>query len=295
MQQHSGYSTARVALETTLLLHGVPKASGAKLGAELSEIVRQAGAVPCLVGVEGGRAVTAMDGAGLVRMLGKASTPKVNTGTLGVALAGGGDGATTVSTTMEMAAMAGIRVFATGGLGGVHKGLGDSPGGRLDISADLMAFTRFPVAVVTSGCKSILDVINTREFLETLGVPVVGWKTDRFPAFYTRDGGIGLDARFDDMGGLAKFVRHELARTRRGVVVCNAVPEADEIDAEQFAQWLHKAEERAREHGAVGRAVTPAVLGALHELSDGVTLRANIALVKSNAKVAAELAVAMAM
>lgn len=222
-------------------------------------------------------------------MLAAGTTPKLNTGSLGAAVSRGTGGATTVSTTMELAAGMGIRVFATGGLGGVHKGLTQ----RLDISTDLLAFTRFPVAVVTAGCKSILDVINTRELLETLGVPVIGYRCDRFPAFYRRDGGVGVDARFDDAAELGRFVRHEMARTCRGVVICNPIPSEHELGEAKWNGWLAEAERRAVAAGAAGRDVTPAVLGALHSVSGGETLRANIELVKHNVAVGAQLAVAI--
>ncbi len=246
-------------------------------------------AEPKLIGVHAGSPVAGLSDAQLGDLLATASVPKLNTASLGPALFRKQHGATTVSTTMELAAGAGIRVFATGGLGGVHQGLVN----RLDISADLMAFTRFPVAVVTAGCKSILDVINTRELLETLGVCVVGFQTDRFPAFYTRDGGVGVDARFDDVDELAQFLDHELIRTGRGVVVCNPIPQRDALDEKQFAIWLSQAQERAHKHHAAGRDVTPMILQGLHELSGGATLRANIALVKNNVTLAAKLAAKM--
>lgn len=280
----------RLALESTLLLHGVPREAAMPLAAELSQIAVAAGAEPVLLGLRGEAERRCVLGEGdLLGMLeaGAAGIRKLNTGMLGAAVAQGVDGATTVSTTMELAAAKGIRVFATGGLGGVHKGLER----RLDISTDLMAFTRFPVAVVTAGCKSILDVVGTRELLETLGVPVVGYRCDRFPAFYRRDGGVGVDARFDDVGALAKFVRHELARTRRGVVVCNPIPAEHELAEGDWLRWLAAAEAEAFAAGAVGRDVTPAVLGALHRVSGGATLRANVELVKHNVAVGARLAV----
>ncbi|MFN8817274.1 MAG: pseudouridine-5'-phosphate glycosidase [bacterium] len=287
----NGGSGGRVALETTLLLHGVPRERAMGLYTELCDVVRQQGAEPCLCGVVRGRMTASMTEADLAGLLAEPSVPKLNTASLGVALHRGRSGASTVSTTMEIAAAAGIRVFATGGLGGVHKGV--TGGGRLDISADLAAFTRFPVAVVTAGCKSILDVINTRELLETLGVPVVGLRTDRFPAFYMRDGGIGVDERFESEADLAAYLAHELPRTGRGVVVANPIPPEHELPAATFATWLAHAEAEAAAHRAEGRDVTPAVLGALHRLSGGATLRANVELVKHNAAVAAKLAVGM--
>lgn len=296
---------ARVALETTLLIHGVPPDAARPLADRLAAIVRAEGAEPALVGVVDGAAVVGMTDGQLDQLLaaangpghgGPGSIPKLNTGNLGPALFRGTHGATTVSATMELAAAAGVRVFATGGLGGVHR----TPAGaapHFDISADLGAFARFPVAVVTSGVKSILDLAATRELLETLGVCVVGYQTDDFPAFYMRrcDKALGasvgpVDARFDDAGELAAFIRFELDRARRGIVVCNPIPVEHEVSPIDWRRWLAAAEGRAHAAGAGGRAVTPAVLGALHEVSEGATLKANIALIENNARLAAQIA-----
>lgn len=307
---------ARVALETTLLLHGVPRPQAAELARELAEIVRARGATPAFVGVVNGRPVVGLGDSDLETLLAAPEVPKLNTASLGVAMHRKQHGATTVSTTMELAAGAGVRVFATGGLGGVHplRALtpthGTPPGAQpaplpagaaqaspawssdlhLDISADLAAFTRFPVAVVTSGCKSLLDVISTREALETLGVPVVGFRTDRFPAFYLRDGGIGVDARFDEVDELAAYVASELPRTGRGIVVANPIPAGDELPRAQWENWLAQAVAHAASHQARGRDVTPTILQALHLLSGGATLRANLALIRANAALAADVA-----
>jgi len=279
----------RLALESTLLLHGVPAAAASGLADELARLAFANGAEPVLMGLTQGGVAGQLTARALSALLAAGTTPKLNTSSLGAAAAKGLAGATTVSTTMELAAGAGIRVFSTGGLGGVHKGLAQ----HLDISTDLLAFTRFPVAVVTAGCKSILDVVGTRELLETLGVPVIGYRCDRFPAFYRRDGGSPVDARFDDVGELARFVRRELARTCRGVVVCNPIPAEHELPEAQWSGWLAEAERRAATAGATGRAVTPAVLGALHEVSGGATLTANIELVRHNVTVGAQLAAAI--
>lgn len=303
----SGKTRPRVALETTLLVHGVPADAARPLAGRLAGIVRAEGAEPAIVGVIAGRAVVGMTVAELDELLvvaaaeggcGARSIPKLNTGNLGAALFRKTHGATTVSATMELAAAAGARVFATGGLGGVHPTLaGSAP--HFDISADLGAFARYPVAVVTSGVKSILDLAATRELLETLGVCVVGFQTDDFPAFYMRraDRSAGLvgpvDVRFDDADELAAFVGFELARTGRGIVVCNPIPVEHEISLTDWRRWLAAAEGRAHAQGASGRAVTPAILGALHEVSGGETLKANIALVENNAKLAAQIAVRM--
>ncbi len=275
-----------VALETTLLAHGVPKGEGTRLAEDLAAIVRKHGAEPCVVGVVAGVATVGMNAAELGELLSATSVPKANTANLGVLLHWGSHAATTVSTTMELAAAAGVRVFATGGLGGVHPDIAC----HLDVSSDLAAFTRFPVAVVTAGVKSLLNVEGTREVLETLGVPVIGYRTNRFPAFYLRESDAKVDARFDDPASLAAFVFAEMSRTGRGVVVCNPISEQDEIPRVDWERWLDAAQTRAEDAGVSGRDVTPFILGVLHEVSGGATLRANIALVKSNAALAAQLA-----
>jgi pseudouridylate synthase len=278
-----------VALETTLLLHGVPRGEGGTLAAELESIVREHGANPVCVGIVAGRPIVGLNQTELAALLEATKVPKANTANLGVLMHRGEHAATTVSTTMELAAAAGVRLFATGGLGGVHQGYGQ----HLDISADLAAFTRFPVAVTTSGVKSILDVVATREALETLGVPVIGFRTDHFPAFYLRESDARVDARFDDEASLAAFLASELARTGRGVVVANPIPHEHEIARADWDRWLAQATREAAESGAQGRDVTPALLGRLHAVSGGRTLKANIELVKSNAALAARLAAAM--
>lgn len=275
-----------VALETTLLVHGVPKAAARPLAEQLNAIVESEGATPALVGVINGTPTVGMTHDELDEMLSAESVAKANTANLGVLMARKRHAATTVSATMELAASAGVRLFATGGLGGVHPGYAT----HLDISSDLTAFTRFPVAVVTSGVKSILDVESTREALETLGVPVVGYQTDAFPAFYLRESAASVDARFDDPDELAAFIAAELARTNRGIVVANPIPHADQIDPAQWSDWLSQAQHAADDAGATARARTPALLAALHELSAGRTLEANLALVRANARLAAALA-----
>jgi len=275
-----------VALETTLLAHGVPADAAMPLYEELAAIIAEEGAHPAPVGVLEGEAVVGLTPDELRALLATPGLPKLNTANLGLALARKRSGATTVSTTMELAAGAGVGVFATGGLGGVHHGYGRS----LDVSADLAALARFPVAVVASGVKAILDVVSTREALESLGVPVVGFRTDAFPAFYLRDSGAGVDDRFDDASELAAFCRAETNRTGRGVLVCNPIPADAEIEAGDWFRFVEAARRRAEASGASGREVTPAILAALHEASDGQTLRANLSLVKANARLAAQLA-----
>lgn len=278
-----------VAMETTLLVHGVPPEAADPLATELDQIVLAAGATPALIGLVRGEPTVGMSRPQLDAMLqahAQASVAKANTANLGVLMHREQHAATTVSATMEIAAAAGVGVFATGGIGGVHRGYGT----QLDISSDLAALARFPVAVVASGVKSILDVVATREALETLGVPVVGFQTDSFPAFYLRTSDAVVDARFDSASELAAFVRSELARTGRGVLIVNPIPEEDELDRDAFGDWLVRAESVAVGQGAMGRGVTPAVLGALHQISGGKTLAANLSLIRSNVALAAAIA-----
>lgn len=281
---------ASVALETTLLVHGVPRDASNRLARELHEVVTTHHAHPAVVGVLHGRPIVGMDFNEIVELLAADNIPKANTSNLGIYLHRKSHAATTVSTTAELAAAAGVRLFATGGLGGVHRNFA----AHLDISSDLPALARFPVAVVCSGVKSLLDVEATREALETLGVPVIGYRTGRFPAFYLRESAASVDARFDDPAELAAFIAAELARTRRGIVVCNPIPHASAIEPARFQSWLREAERLTESAGPRGRGVTPAVLAALHHISDGATLRANLALVRDNAALAAQLAANLA-
>lgn len=278
-----------VALESTLLLHGVPRDAALPLANELDAIITRHGASPATIAVLNGCPIVGLSREELTILLDAPGVPKANTGNLGVLMHRGSHAATTVSTTMELAAAAGVRVFATGGIGGVHKGYGN----QWDVSADLLALTRFPVAVVASGVKNLLDVVSTREMLETLGVPVVGFGTDSFPAFYLRSSAAGVDARFDDVSELASFISAELNATGRGVLVCNPIPPESELNSEDWNTWITRAEAQARSAGATGRGVTPAVLGALHEISGGATLKANLALVRSNATLAARISASM--
>jgi pseudouridine-5'-phosphate glycosidase len=272
-----------VALESTLLLHGVPRDAASALAHDLDAIIRAEGASPAFVAVVDGRPTVGVSADEFRSLLLSRDVPKANTANLGVLIHRRSHGATTVSATLELAGAAGVRVFATGGLGGLHHGLARRP----DISADLAALTRHPVAVVCSGVKNLLDVEGTRELLETLGVCVVGFGTDVFPAFYARSSGAGVDARFDDIGSLADFIRFELARTGRAVVIANPIPVEHEIPRPVWEEWLA----HATGAGIAGREVTPSILARLHEVSGGATLRANMALVKANASLAARLAV----
>jgi pseudouridine-5'-phosphate glycosidase len=272
-----------VALETTLLVHGIPRERARPLARQLAAATEEGGSRAAIVGVHSGRAIVGMTEAELEDLLSADDVPKAGTANLGLLAYRAGHAATTVSATVELAAAAGIRVFATGGLGGVHEGYGQ----RWDVSADLAALARWPIAIVCSGVKSLLDVTSTREALETLGIPCIGWRCDRFPAFYLRESPAGLDGRFDEEAELAAFLRAELDRTRRGIVVCNPIAPADEPPRDRWEQWLEAA--RARTPGAGGRDVTPRVLAELHAISGGRTLAANISLALSNARLAGRL------
>ncbi len=278
-----------VALETTLLVHGVPRSEARALSQRLEKAVRDGGANPALIGLVDGVATIGMTSQELDLLLDAPDVPKANTANLGVLAHRKSHAATTVSTTMELAALAGIRVFATGGIGGVHKGYDT----HFDVSADLTALARFPVAVVCSGAKSILDISATREALETLGVTVIGYQTDCFPMFYCRESSEPVDVRFDDPEDITRFISHELARTGRGIMIANPIPADDELDARALNKWTTKAFAEAQKAGISGRGVTPFVLGRLHELSEGTTLRANIALIENNARLAGALAAAL--
>jgi pseudouridine-5'-phosphate glycosidase len=276
-----------VALETALLTHGVPAAEAPALARTLARDVRSRGCEPAFTALLDGQAIVGLTDDEITRLLSPPGAVKLNSGNLGPALHLKSTGSTTVSATLELAAAAGLRVIATGGIGGVSPG----PAAGLDISADLAAITRFPLAVVCSGVKGIHDVPATRETLESLGVCVVGFGTDRFPAFYVRDGGADVDARFDEIRDLARFLRFELARTGRGVLVVCPIDAASEIPPAEFASWLARANEAPGL--PAGRARTPALLARLHDLSAGRTLAANIALVRTNALLAAGLSAAM--
>ncbi len=279
-----------VALETTLLVHGLPPDQALTVADQLDQAVTNGGSNPAIVGVVGGSPVVGMTRDELKLLLSQGPVPKLNTSILGHALFSRSHGATTVSTTTELACRAGVRVFATGGIGGVHK---DSHLTH-DISADLFALTRNRVAVVTSGCKNILDIRATREMLETLGVPVVGYQTDVFPAFYQRATDLPVDATFDDASELAAYIAFELARNQRGIVVANPIPASEEIAQDEWESWLNEAQSLPSVKAAAGRDATPALLTEVHRISKGRTVKANIALAVANASLAGRLAPALA-
>ena len=278
-----------VALETTVVTHGFPAPHGRRTAAEMEKEVRAGDAVPATVGILDGRVHVGLTGAELDLLAGGAAE-KVTLGNLAAGLRGGRPGSTTVAATTFAAHRAGIRVFATGGIGGVHRAFIETG----DVSADLSALARYPVAVVCAGAKAVLDVPRTLEALETLGVPVYGFGTDRFPAFYRRDSGAPVDASFESIQALAAAVgAHFELGTGTGVVVANPVPMADEMARELYEEALAGALADAARQSLRGRAVTPFLLERLRERTGGESVRTNRALLIDNARVAAALAKAL--
>jgi pseudouridine-5'-phosphate glycosidase len=279
-----------VALETTVVTHGLPSPLGVQTAAAMQEAVRDVGAVPALIGILEGHVHVGLTAGELERLAATPGVVKVNLGNLASTASTGRTGSTTVAATIAVAHRAGIGVMATGGIGGVHRDVAETG----DVSADLTALARFPLAVVCSGAKSVLDLPRTFEALETLGVPVYGMGTDRFPAFHRRDSGLGLDQRFDRAEDLAAAVRtHHGLGLGTGVLVGNPVPERDELPRETYEAALDRALADAAREGVRGRAVTPFLLERMRVLTGDQSVATNRALLLDNARVAAELAVAL--
>ncbi len=281
---------AVVALESTIITHGMPYPHNVETALAVEEDVRAHGATPATIAVIGGwlRVGLAPDRIAELGRLGDRAI-KVSRRDLPLVVADGGAGGTTVAATMIVAAMAGIRVFATGGIGGVHRGASET----FDISADLTELARTAVTVVCAGVKSILDIGKTLEYLETLGVPVLGFGTDRFPAFYTRDSGFPVDRRVESAQEVAELIRlRDELELGGGMLVANPIPDEHALDPAVVEAAIAEAITAA--DGIAGKAVTPFVLGRLAELTGSESLAANIALVRSNARVGASIAVAVA-
>lgn len=279
-----------VALESTIIAHGMAYPANLETARRVEAIVRAGGAVPATIAILDRRIRIGLDDAGLERLATARDVMKASTREVPLALATGRDAATTVASTMRLAAMAGIAVFATGGIGGVHRGAATS----FDISADLTELSRTPVAVVSAGAKAILDLALTLEMLETLGVPVVSVGTDIFPAFYSRDSGLSAPARLDTAGEIAAFIRaHRALGLTSGVLVANPIPAEAEIPGAEIAPVIESALLEAAAQGITGKDVTPFLLPRVAEATAGRSLKANIALVENNAALAAQIAVAL--
>jgi pseudouridine-5'-phosphate glycosidase len=274
-----------VALESTVIAHGLPRPTNLQTAERLEEIVRASGAVPATVGVLAGRLKVGLDPAEIRKLAEEQNIRKVSTRDLPIAVAERWDGATTVAATCWIAHRAGIEVFATGGIGGVHRGA------LPDISADLPELARTPIVVVCSGAKIVLDLPATREWLETHGVTVVGYRCDEFPAFYSRSSGLPVDARANTPADVVALVHAQRALgIDSALLVTVPVPEEFEVPREQLLTVLDQALESARSKGIGGRELTPFLLSQMAERSHGSTLRANIALLENNARVAAAIA-----
>ena len=279
-----------VALETTVVTHGLPHPEGIQAAARLEAEVVAAGAVPATVGVLEGRVRVGLSAAELERLATATDTVKLNPSNLAAQVAAGRPGSTTVAATLAVAAWSGIRVFATGGIGGVHRGAEESG----DVSADLMALARHEVAVVCAGAKAVLDLPRTVEMLESLGVPVYGLGSDEFPAFYRRGSGLPVDRRFDDLESLAHAIEtHAALGLATGVVVANPIPEEYEMPRELYESALATALAEAAARRVRGRDVTPFLLDRIRELTEGRSVFSNLALLAHNARVAGRLAGAL--
>ena len=279
-----------VALETTLVTHGLPHPEGVATALELEHEIRQAGAVPATIGILRGAIRVGLTKTDLSELATTPGVAKVNLSNLASTVAAGRPGATTVAATMFLAHAQGIRVFATGGIGGVHRDVGATG----DVSADLTALSRIPIAVVCAGAKAILDLPRTVEMLETLGVPVFGLRTNEFPAFYRRTSGLPVDSRMDTVEELASAIRaHFALGLGTGVLVANPIPASEELPTEIYERALETALSDAERQQVRGRGVTPFLLERLRTLSEGESVRANLALLRNNARVAAQLAMAL--
>ncbi|MPZ10643.1 MAG: pseudouridine-5-phosphate glycosidase [Kiloniellaceae bacterium] len=280
-----------VALESTIITHGMPAPRNLETARAVEAAVRAGGAVPATIALLDGSIRIGLAAGELERLAGERQVAKVSRADLPAVLAAGAPGSTTVAATMICAALAGIRVFATGGIGGVHRGAAQS----FDVSADLQELARTPVAVVCAGAKAILDLPKTLEVLETLGVPVIGYRCDELPAFYSRASGLAVPLRRDSAAEIAAVMQAKWALgLGGGLVIGNPIPEAAEIPAEAIAAHIETALAEAAAEGVQAKAVTPFLLARLETLTGGASLEANVALVLNNARLAAAIASAFA-
>lgn len=283
---------AVVALESTIISHGMPYPQNAETALRVEQKIRAGGAIPATIAIIGGRLKAGLSPKEIDYLGEKGvQVTKVSRRDLPVLLAGGRDGATTVASTMIIARLAGIPVFATGGIGGVHRGAAQT----MDISADLQELARTNVAVVCAGAKSILDLKLTLEYLETHGVPVLGYQMDEFPAFYSRSSGLPVDCRMDDASEIAKVMKAKWGLgLEGGLVVANPIPEAYAMSEDSINIAISRAIAEAEAKGIKGKSLTPFLLAKIEALTEGKSLQANIQLALNNAALAAALAVAYA-
>ncbi|MFN8399285.1 MAG: pseudouridine-5'-phosphate glycosidase [Anaerolineales bacterium] len=274
-----------VALESTVITHGLPQPQNLELARNMEQQVRDAKATPATVALLDGKIRLGISDEELIRLSESQSTLKVSHRDFATAIVKKVNGGTTVAGTMLAAHMSGIKVFATGGIGGVHKE------SSFDISTDLKALAETPMVVVCAGAKAILDLPATMEYLETMGVPVVGYKTDEFPAFYSRESGLKVSARLDSPQEIAEFAKaHWSLGLRSAILVTNPVPETDAIPTSEMEPMIAQASAEAVEKGIHGQALTPFLLGRISELTKGKSLKSNLALLLNNARLAGEIA-----
>jgi pseudouridylate synthase len=280
-----------VVLESTVIAHGLPRPRNFEAARLMEAAVREQGAVPATIGLLDGQAVVGLSVSEVERLATAPSVAKVSSRDLASVLAGKALGATTVAGTAVIAAQVGLRVLATGGIGGVHRNWRDT----FDVSNDLWELARTPVAVICSGAKVILDLPRTLEMLETLGVPAVGYRTDEFPAFYARESGLALQVRVDTPEEAARLLAAHLElELGAAVVICNPPPRESALSRSEIEGMIEGAMESAARAGITGKAVTPYLLDALAKASVGRTLNTNMALLENNARLAAQIAVAAA-
>lgn len=281
-----------VALESTIISHGFPYPKNVELANRMEQVIRDKGAEAATIAIIGGRIKVGLTEEELQILASSGNIKKCSVRDLPEAIAKKINGATTVASTSFIAERAGIQVFATGGIGGVHRA--EEGGDGFDISADLLELSRSKVVVVAAGAKSILDLPATMEVLESYSVPVIGYRTDTFPAFHCVSSGLGLPASASSIAELASMVRaHFDMKIPAGMLVCNPIPEKDAMTNEEVDQLIAKAQAEAMKAGVKGAAITPYILGALDRLSGGKTSEVNLALALNNAEVAAELAAAL--
>jgi len=274
-----------VALESTVLTHGLPRPQNLKLAHDMEQAVRDEGATPATIGFLDGVLHAGLSDAELERLANEVNAYKVGPRDFATVISKKICGGTTVAGTMLASKYTNLKVFATGGIGGVHR---DAP---FDISADLQALASIPMIVVCAGAKAILDLPATLEYLETMSVPVVGYGTDEFPAFYSRESGLDVSVRLDTPQAIVDFARaHWDAGLHSAVLVTNPVPETEAISKSEMEPYIEQANREAREQGVHGKALTPFLLPRISELTEGKSMHANLALLLNNARLAAQIA-----
>jgi pseudouridine-5'-phosphate glycosidase len=275
---------AVVALESTVITHGLPRPANIELAKDLEALVRKEGATPATIGALEGRIHVGLDSDEIEKLAADETAVKLSARDIAAAISGGNNGGTTVAATLRVAAQASIDVFATGGIGGVHRG------SHWDVSADLSELAKQPVIVVCAGAKSILDLPATLEQLETLSVPVIGYKTDKFPAFYSASSGLALNSTVSNLQEIALLAQAHWQLGGAGILLVQPLPKEESIPNKDVEAWITQALEETKENGIDGQAVSPYLLKRVNELSKGKALKANLALLKNNAKLAAQIA-----